>query len=104
MKLAAKRIVFGKFLNAGQTCVAPDYLLVHREVKNTLVAYMRRYLQLFYGKKPLENPDYPKIINEKHFLRLKGSWKTSISWWAATTTGPIRSPRRCWTPFPPMRR
>ena len=72
VKLAAKRIVFGKFLNAGQTCVAPDYLLVHREVKNTLVAYMRRYLQLFYGKKPLENPDYPKIINEKHFLRLKG--------------------------------
>ena len=72
LELAAKRIVFGKFLNAGQTCVAPDYLLVHREVKNTLVAYMRRYLQLFYGKKPLENPDYPKIINEKHFLRLKG--------------------------------
>ena len=72
VKLAAKRIVFGKFLNAGQTCVAPDYLLVHREVKNTLVAYMRRYLQLFYGKKPQENPDYPKIINEKHFLRLKG--------------------------------
>ena len=72
IKVAAKRLAFGKFLNAGQTCVAPDYLLVHREVKNTLVAYMRRYLQLFYGKKPLENPDYPKIINEKHFLRLTG--------------------------------
>ena len=70
--LAARRIVFGKYLNCGQTCVAPDYLLVHREVKNALVAYMRQYLQLFYGKKPLENPDYPKIINEKHFLRLKG--------------------------------
>lgn len=71
-KLAAKRIVFGKFLNAGQTCVAPDYLLVHREEKNELVAYMRRYLLWFYGKNPIDNPHYPKIINEKHFLRLKG--------------------------------
>lgn len=72
LKLAAKRIVFGKFLNAGQTCVAPDYLLVHREVKNRLLAYMRQYIRLFYGEDPLKNPDYPRIINEKHFLRLKG--------------------------------
>lgn len=104
VKLAAKRIVFGKFLNAGQTCVAPDYLLVHREVKNTLVAYMRRYLQLFYGKKPQENPDYPKIINEKHFLRLKGLMENQHILVGGDDNGPIRSPRRCWTPFPPMRR
>lgn len=72
LKLAAKRIAFGKFLNAGQTCVAPDYLLVHREAKNRLVTYLRQYVRLFYGENPLENPDYPKIINEKHFQRLKG--------------------------------
>lgn len=72
VKMAAKRIVFGKFLNAGQTCVAPDYLLVHRDVKNQLVAYMKQFIRLFYGPVPLENPDYPKIINEKHFQRLKG--------------------------------
>ena len=45
---------------------------MHREVKNELVAYMRRYLLWFYGKNPIDNPHYPKIINEKHFLRLKG--------------------------------
>lgn len=71
IKLAAKRIIWGKLLNAGQTCVAPDYLLVHRSVKSALVRYMRHYIIQFYGRQPLQNRDYPKIINQKHFLRLK---------------------------------
>jgi len=70
LDLAARRITWGKFLNAGQTCVAPDYLLVHRKVKEELLAKMARAIRDFYGENPLENPDYPKIINEKHFDRL----------------------------------
>ncbi|BCJ96215.1 aldehyde dehydrogenase [Anaerocolumna cellulosilytica] len=72
LKLAAKRIVFGKFLNAGQTCVAPDYLYVQEEVKDLLISYMKQYILEFFGTNPLKNPDYPKIVNEKHYNRLLG--------------------------------
>lgn len=72
IKLAAKRIVWGKFLNAGQTCVAPDYLLVHKSVKAELVQEMISYIKVFYGDSPETNEEYPKIINQKHFERLLG--------------------------------
>ena len=72
LELAAKRIVFGKFLNCGQTCVAPDYILCHRGVKDQLVAELCKQVKLQYGENPLENPDYGKIINEKHFDRIRG--------------------------------
>ncbi len=72
LKLAAKRIAFGKFLNSGQTCVAPDYLYVHEDVKDKLVKYLKWYIQEFFGANPLENPNYPKIINEKHYKRIMG--------------------------------
>lgn len=72
IRLAAKRIVWGKFLNAGQTCVAPDYLLVDSKVKDKLVYWMKKYISKFYGIDPSLNPDFPKIINEKHFNRLTG--------------------------------
>lgn len=70
IKLAAKRIVFGKYLNCGQTCVAPDYILCDRNVQKELEKEIVAQIQLQYGKKPLENSDYGKIINEKHFKRL----------------------------------
>ena len=70
--LAAKRIVFGKFLNCGQTCVAPDYILCHSSVKDRLVEALKQEIQTQYGKEPLKNPDYGKIINEKHFRRVSG--------------------------------
>lgn len=70
--LAAKRIVFGKFLNCGQTCVAPDYILCQRSVKDAFVAEVIRQIKQQFGDDPLENPDYGKIINEKHFTRLCG--------------------------------
>ena len=72
IKLAAKRIVFGKYLNCGQTCVAPDYIYCHRSVKDKLIKEVRKQIQKQYGKQPLRNPDYGKIINEKHFDRLLG--------------------------------
>lgn len=70
LRLAAKRIVFGKYLNCGQTCVAPDYILCHKSIKNRLVEEICIQVKEQYGEKPLENPDYGKIINEKHFDRL----------------------------------
>ncbi len=72
VELAARRIVFGKFLNCGQTCVAPDYILCEREVKDKFVSEVIKQIKLQYGDAPLENKDYGKIINEKHFNRLLG--------------------------------
>lgn len=72
IRLSAKRIVFGKYLNCGQTCVAPDYILCHSSVKDRLVEELGRQIKRQYGKEPLKNPDYGKIINEKHFDRLMG--------------------------------
>lgn len=70
LRLAAKRIVFGKFLNCGQTCVAPDYVLCHQSVKEQFVKEVIRQIRQQYGDTPLLNEDYGKIINEKHFQRL----------------------------------
>ena len=70
VKLAAKRIVFGKYLNCGQTCVAPDYILCDRSVKEELVQELCHQVKAQYGENPLQNPDYGKIINEKHFQRI----------------------------------
>lgn len=68
--LSAKRIAFGKFTNAGQTCVAPDYLLVQKKVYPALAAALEKEITAMYGESPLSNPEYPHIINEKHFNRL----------------------------------
>lgn len=70
LSLAAKRLVFGKYLNSGQTCVAPDYLLVSEKVKEELLAWIVFWIEKMLGKEPLENPDYPKMINEKHYQRV----------------------------------
>ena len=72
IKLAARRIVFGKYLNCGQTCVAPDYIYCHRTVKDRLIKEVQKQIQKQYGKQPLRNPNYGKIINEKHFDRILG--------------------------------
>ncbi|NVF10436.1 aldehyde dehydrogenase family protein [Anaerococcus sp. AGMB00486] len=70
LRLAAKRIIWGKLLNAGQTCVAPDYLLVHKDVKEKLLMLMKAYIIEFFGDFPLNNPDYPKIIDTYALERL----------------------------------
>lgn len=70
LKLAARRIVFGKFLNLGQTCVAPDYLFVQSSVKDRLLKEIRRCIRRQFGANPLENENYGRIVNEKHFARL----------------------------------
>ncbi|MEK5040868.1 aldehyde dehydrogenase [Sporosarcina sp. FSL K6-3457] len=68
--MAAERIVWGKFVNNGQTCVAPDYVIVHHTVKNQLVQAMGATIRKFYGKVAAESLDYGRIVNDKHFNRL----------------------------------
>lgn len=72
LDIAARRIAFGKYLNCGQTCVAPDYVLCHAAVKDAFVAKLKAAIREMYGEAPLENPDYGRIVNEKHFARLLG--------------------------------
>lgn len=71
MALTARRIVWGKFLNAGQTCVAPDYVLVPREEMPQLLAAMAKEIKRFYGEDPSSSPDYARIVSENHLQRLK---------------------------------
>lgn len=70
LKLAAKRIIWGKFINAGQTCTAPDYVLVHQNVKVPLIEEMKRVITTFYGSDLSKNMDFPTIINERHYERV----------------------------------
>jgi aldehyde dehydrogenase (NAD+) len=67
---AAKRIAWGKFINAGQTCVAPDYLLIDRAIKAKFLTHLKRAIHGFYGENPATSPDYGRIINSHHFNRL----------------------------------
>lgn len=70
IQVSARRIAWGKCINAGQTCVAPDYLLVQKSVKEKLLSAIEKEICVFYTDTPENNPDYPRIINERHFLRL----------------------------------
>lgn len=72
IKLAARRIVFGKFLNCGQTCIAPDYIYCHEDVREELAEALKAETIRQYSPNALLNPDYGKIVNEKHFRRLNG--------------------------------
>jgi aldehyde dehydrogenase (NAD+) len=72
LDLAARRIVYGKFVNAGQTCVAPDYVLVHEQVHDALVNRLVSTIREFYGDEPKESSDFARIINRQHYARLTG--------------------------------
>lgn len=68
--LAAKRLVWGKFINAGQTCIAPDYLLIHQSVKEEFITYFRKEIRNAYGENPQDSPDFSRIVNKRNFDRL----------------------------------
>ncbi|WP_462413415.1 aldehyde dehydrogenase [Neobacillus sp. Marseille-QA0830] len=70
IKLAAKRIAWGKFTNAGQTCIAPDYLYLHKSIKDEFLRQFRETISELYGAEPLNNPDFTHIVSERHFNRL----------------------------------
>jgi len=68
--VAAKRVAWGKFLNAGQTCVAPDYVLVPRKLQSEFIEKLSIHLKSFFGEDPAQSEDFPRIVNERHFDRL----------------------------------
>ncbi|MBW4421231.1 MAG: aldehyde dehydrogenase [Myxacorys californica WJT36-NPBG1] len=70
LEVAAKRIIWGKYVNAGQTCIAPDYLLVHEEIKPALLTALQQALQEFFGDDPAQSPDLGRIVNDRQFDRL----------------------------------
>ncbi|MCC0179433.1 aldehyde dehydrogenase [Waterburya agarophytonicola K14] len=72
LKETAKRITWGKFLNAGQTCIAPDYLLANKQIKTELIAAIKQCIRDFYGDNPQSSPDFARIINRQQFDRLQG--------------------------------
>ena len=72
LDLAAKRIAWGKFLNAGQTCVAPDYIMVHKDAKTELVEHLKKHIKKFFTENPKESPYFGRIINDRHVKRLAG--------------------------------
>ncbi len=74
--IAARRITYGKFLNSGQTCVAPDYLLVHSDIKEKLIERMKHYISLSFGQNPRKSPDYGRISNQEQFDKLAALMKT----------------------------
>jgi len=71
IKLAAKRIAWGKFTNAGQTCVAPDFIYIHDKIKNKFLRALIKQIKTLYGKYPLKNKNYVRIINEKHYKHVE---------------------------------
>jgi aldehyde dehydrogenase (NAD+) len=79
LKVAANRIVWGKFLNAGQTCVAPDHVLVHEAVRDELTDRMTNAIAAMYGSDPQQSPDYARIVNARHFARLEGLMARGVS-------------------------
>lgn len=72
IKVAAKRIAWGKFMNAGQICVAPDYVYVHKSVEKAFIDELAKVIVDFYGIAPIKSPDYCRIVNERHFDRITG--------------------------------
>ena len=70
LKLAATRIAWGKFFNGGQTCIAPDYIIVKRHIKQEFMAFLKDEITRFYGENPQESVDFPRIINTKNTLRI----------------------------------
>lgn len=76
LEYTAKRIVWGKFFNAGQTCTAPDYLLVHRQIKQDLLTNIKKQIQIFYGDDPSTSKSFARVINQKHFHRLAALLKS----------------------------
>ncbi|PZO18282.1 MAG: aldehyde dehydrogenase family protein [Leptolyngbya foveolarum] len=79
LEVAARRIIWGKTFNAGQTCVAPDYLLVHRSIKAPLMAAIAQTIQAFFGEDMVKSPDYGRIVSDRHFQRLQSIMEEALS-------------------------
>jgi aldehyde dehydrogenase (NAD+) len=91
LDFAARRIAWGKFYNAGQTCVCPDYVLIDREIKNTFLDLITKEIRSFYGDNPEQSPDFPHVINSANCIRLASLIKTS-----QVVTGGKTDPGTCY--------
>lgn len=85
LRLAARRVAFGKWLNCGQTCIAPDYVLCHKDVRKRFVELVVEEARKQYGENPLDNNDYGKMINEKHFSRVRALINKEKIVWGGTS-------------------
>jgi aldehyde dehydrogenase (NAD+) len=90
LELAARRIVWGKCINSGQTCVAPDYLLVHKDIKDKLLELMKKNITEFYGQNPEESVDFSRMITDKQFMRVKQLLKSGIVYTGGNTNADQR--------------
>ena len=84
LKLAARRVAFGKWLNCGQTCIAPDYVLCHKDVHDRFVELLKDEVMRQYGSEPLSNHSYGKVVNRKHFDRISGLIDTNKTIYGGT--------------------
>ncbi len=96
LELAATRIAWAKFTNTGQTCIAPDYLLVHEQVKDELLRRIERKVQQFFGANAKESGSYARIINRRHFERLQGYLDDALAKGAAIVFGGDTDPMECY--------
>ena len=80
LEVTARRIVWGKLMNSGQTCIAPDYVFVPSKVKPSLLNHMVNEIKKFYGEKPLESSDYGQIVSSNHFNRLRSLIPSNLLW------------------------
>ena len=87
MSMVAKRLTWGKFINNGQICIAPDYVFVHESRKSELIDLVKQQLTEHYGEKPEEVPEYCRIINERHFGRIKDLMDDAVAKGAKIATG-----------------
>ena len=93
LRVAARRIAQGRWNNAGQTCTAPDYVLVFKDVAEPFLEHLKEAILHFYGDDPQKSPDYGRIVNTRHFDRLTACSRAGPSTTAASTTGRTGSSR-----------
>ena len=79
IKTAAKRIMWGKFMNCGQICIAPDYILIHESKKDAFIQEAQKHIKTFYGDDANQSPDYVRVVNERHHKRLIGYLEDSVN-------------------------
>jgi aldehyde dehydrogenase (NAD+) len=87
IKDAVEKITWGKFINCGQTCIAPDYILVHKNVQKEFIEGMKECITKFYGEDVSKSPDLARIVNQRHFLRIKGLITQSVEQGAKVVVG-----------------
>ena len=105
LRVAARRVAWGKWLNAGQTCIAPDYVLVDEQVRDGFLDELTSAIGAFYGEEPRLSPDYGRIVSDRHFDRLRGLLTGgTVAVGGRVEAADATSPRPCWSTWTRRRR